>query len=159
MSSSYFTGARWKKEWDHLQYWNRLIILYPWEVPVEQFSKLYCVKLKWLLQFQQIIRKKIGIKKREEERKILQSIVSSVWTALLLCTVAGSTELHQLLLSKLKGIALKGHELHILARIVVPRWILYPLFLFFIFQKKKRQKNKKLWIPCNNLSNVRVFTI
>lgn len=69
MSSSYFTGARWKKEWDHLQYWNRLIILYPWEVPVEQFSKLYCVKLKWLLQFQQIIRKKIGIKKREEERK------------------------------------------------------------------------------------------
>lgn len=159
MSSSYFTGARWKKEWDHLQYWNRLIILYPWEVPVEQFSKLYCVKLKWLLQFQQIIRKKIGIKKREEERKILQSIVSSVWTALLLCTVAGSTELHQLLLSKLKGIALKAQESHILARIVVPRWILYPLFLFFIFQKKKRQKNKKLWIPCNNLSNVRVFTI
>lgn len=158
MSSSYFTGARWKKEWDHLQYWNRLIILYPWEVPVEQFSKLYCVKLKWLLQFQQIIRKKIGIKKREEERKILQSIVSSVWTALLLCTVAGSTELHQLLLSKLKGIALKAQESHILARIVVPRWILYPLFLFFIFQKK-RQKKKKLWIPCNNLSNVRVFTI
>lgn len=158
MSSSYFTGARWKKEWDHLQYWNRLIILYPWEVPVEQFSKLYCVKLKWLLQFQQMIRKKIGIKKREEERKILQSIVSSVWTALLLCTVAGSTELHQLLLSKLKGIALKAQELHILASIVVPRWILYPLFLFFIFQKK-RQKKKKLWIPCNNLSNVRVFTI
>lgn len=158
MSSSYFTGARWKKEWDHLQYWNRLIILYPWEVPVEQFSKLYCVKLKWLLQFQQMIRKKIGIKKREEERKILQSIVSSVWTALLLCTVAGSTELHQLLLSKLKGIALKAQESHILARIVVPRWILYPLFLFFIFQKK-RQKKKKLWIPCNNLSNVRVFTI
>jgi len=55
--------------------------------------------------------------------------------------VAGSTELHQLLLSKLKGIALKAQELHILARIVVPRWILYPLFLYFSKKKTKKTKN------------------
>lgn len=48
-----------KEKWDHLQYWNSLIILLnPREVPVKQIWNSYYVKLKWLLQFQQIIRKK-----------------------------------------------------------------------------------------------------
>lgn len=64
-----------KEKLDHLQYWNSLIIiLYPREVPVEQFWNSYYVKLKLLLRFQQIIRKKI---EKEEEEKRIYKIASA----------------------------------------------------------------------------------